>query len=57
MIEMNIRDFLSELEYATSGDILEGWENITYFEDLLESVVVAETCKAISVSVEVSNIC
>ena len=56
-MDANIRDFLSELKYATSGDILEGWEDITYFEDVLESVAVAETCKAIFVSVEVSNIC
>ena len=45
---MNIRGFLSDLEYATSGDILEGWEDITVFEDVLEQVVVAETCKASS---------
>jgi len=48
LIEMNIRGFLSDLEYATSGDILEGWEDITVFEDVLEQVVVAETCKASS---------
>lgn len=53
---MNIRGFLSELKYATSGDILEGWEDITVFEDVLEQVVVAETCKSPFLSVEVTDI-
>jgi hypothetical protein len=51
IIEANIRAFLSDFTWATSGDQLEGWEDITVFEDVVESIVVAETCKALTMRV------
>jgi hypothetical protein len=47
LMESNIRDFVgANVEYLTTGDQVQEWEEVTYLGMNLESLVVAEICES-----------